>query len=71
MSHLDGLRYVARVLMDGGKVGVSICEGWVDLDGTSVALEGALNVLHLLQCVAHVTVNAQANTVLSKGDQDL
>ena len=49
--------------MDGGKVGVSICEGWVDLDGTSVALEGALNVLHLLQCVAHITVNTNNHSV--------
>ena len=29
---------------------MSVGEGRVDLDGTSVALEGSLDVLHLLEC---------------------
>lgn len=41
--------------MDGGKVGVSISKGGVYLDGTSVALEGSLDVLHFLKCIAHIT----------------
>lgn len=57
ISHLYSFRYVSGVLMDGSKVGVSISKGGVNLDGTSVALEGTLNVLHFLECVAHVTAN--------------
>ena len=42
--------------MDGGKVAVCICKGWVDLYGPRVALHGSRNVLHLLQSVTHVAV---------------
>ena len=65
--HLNSFWYVPGVLMDGCKVGVSVGKGWVDLDGTSVALEGTLYVLHLLQGVAHVTVGkVTVNTRSSK-----
>lgn len=55
ISHLYGLRNVARVLVDGGQVGVSIGKGRVNLDGTGIALQGSLDVLHFLEGVAHVT----------------
>lgn len=36
-------------------MGISKC--WVYLDGSSVALESALDVLHLLKSIAHVAVS--------------
>lgn len=42
--------------MDGSQIAVSISEGRVDLDGTSVALQRPLYILHLLQCVTHVGI---------------
>lgn len=38
------------------QVTVSICESRVDLNGSSVALQRPLNVLHLFESVAHVGV---------------
>lgn len=35
---------------------MSVCEGGIDLNGASVALKCALNVMHFLQGVAHVGV---------------
>ena len=42
--------------MNGSQVTVRIGEGGVDLNGPGVALQGSLDVLHLLQRVAHVGV---------------
>ena len=42
--------------MDRGKVAMGVSKGWVDLNSSSVALHGAINILHLLQGVAHVAV---------------
>ncbi len=42
--------------MDGGQVAVSVSKGRVDLDGPAVALHGTIDVLHLLQSVAHVAI---------------
>ena len=39
-----------------GQVAVSISEGWVDLNGAGVALQGALYILHLFERVAHVGI---------------
>jgi hypothetical protein len=39
------------------QVAVSIGECWVDLDGSSVALESSLNVLHFLKSITHVAVS--------------
>jgi hypothetical protein len=36
---------------------VRISKCWVDLDGSSVALESSLDVLHFLQSIAHVAVS--------------
>lgn len=46
-------------LVNGGQIAVSVGEGWVDLDGTCIALQCALDVLHLLQGVAHVAVSVR------------
>lgn len=35
---------------------MSVSKGGIDLDGTSVALESSLDILHLLEGVAHVAV---------------
>lgn len=35
---------------------MGISKGGVDLNGTSVALQCPLHILHFLQCVAHVRV---------------
>ena len=43
-------------LVYGGQVAVGVGEGRVDLNSPGVALECALYVLHLLQCVPHVGV---------------
>ena len=42
--------------MDRCQVGVRVGEGGVDLDGSGVALHGPLDVVHLLEGVAHVGV---------------
>lgn len=39
-----------------GKVAMRISKGWVDLDGAGVALKSSLDILHLLEGVAHVGV---------------
>lgn len=41
-------------LVDGGQIAVSISKGRVDLNGTGVALQRSLYILHFLQCIAHV-----------------
>jgi len=41
----------------GGQVAVGISKGRIDLNGASVALKGRLQILHLLQRVAHVGVS--------------
>lgn len=43
-------------LMNGSKIGMGIGESRVDLDGSRVALESSLDVLHLFQGVAHVGI---------------
>lgn len=43
-------------LVDRSQIAVSISKSRVDLDGTGVALQGSLYILHFLQCVAHVRV---------------
>lgn len=35
---------------------MSVSKGWVDLDGTSIALQSSLDILHLLQRIAHVGI---------------
>ena len=35
---------------------MGIGKGWVDLNGSGVALQGSIDVLHLLQSVTHVAV---------------
>lgn len=35
---------------------MSISEGRIDLDGTSVALQGSLDILHFLQSISHVGI---------------
>ena len=42
--------------MDGSEIAVGVGKGGVNLNGTSVALECSIYVLHLLQCVPHVAV---------------
>ena len=42
--------------MYGSKITMGICKCWIDLYGPSVALKGALDILHLLQGVPHVAV---------------
>ena len=42
--------------MDRSQVGVRVGEGGVDLNGSGVALHGPLDVVHLLEGVAHVGV---------------
>ena len=36
---------------------MGIGKGWVNLNGSGVALKGSIDVLHLLQCVPHVAVS--------------
>ena len=43
--------------MDRSQVAVSVSESRVDLDGSGVAADSPLDVLHLLQSVAHVGVS--------------
>ena len=43
--------------MDGSKIRVGIGERRIDLNGSRVALKRPVNVLHLLQSVAHVAVS--------------
>lgn len=38
---------------------MSISKGRVDLDGSAVTLHGTINVLHLLQSVAHVAIGVR------------
>lgn len=45
-------------------------KGRVDLDGTGVALQGALNVLHLLQGVAHVTDGERGGEGQTRGREE-
>ena len=45
--------------MDRCQVGVGVGEGGVDLDGSGVALHGPLDVVHLLEGVAHVGVGVR------------
>ena len=45
-----------RYLVDGGQIAVGVGEGRVDLNGPRVALQRSVDVLHLLQRVAHVAV---------------
>jgi hypothetical protein len=33
-----------------------VCEGWVDLDGSGVALQSALHISHFLESIAHVGI---------------
>ncbi len=35
---------------------MGVGEGWVDLDGSTVALHSTIDILHLLESVPHVTV---------------
>lgn len=35
---------------------MSVGKGWIDLNGTSVALKSPIDVLHLLQSVTHIAV---------------
>lgn len=42
--------------MNRCQVAVSISKSWIDLDGTSVALQCSLYILHFLQCIAHVGI---------------
>lgn len=46
---------------------MSISKGWVDLNGPTVALHGTIDVLHLFQSVAHVTVRISKVGVDSVG----
>ena len=43
--------------MDGSKIRVGIGERRIDLNGSRVALKRTVDVLHLLQSVAHVAVS--------------
>ena len=42
--------------MNRSQIAVGVGKGRVDLNGTRVTLEGAVDVLHLLQRIAHVAV---------------
>ena len=53
---LDGLGDVSGILVHRREVGVSVRKRGIDLNGPGVALQRALNVVHLLQGVAHVAV---------------
>ena len=63
----DGLGDVPGVLVDGRKVAVGVGKGGVYLNGTGVALEGTLKVLHLLEGVPHVAVGVGKVRVYSYG----
>lgn len=56
--------------MDRGQVTVSISEGWIDLDGTSVALQSSLDILHFLQSVSHVGIGISECGADSKMEQE-
>lgn len=45
---------VAGILMDRCQVGMSVSEGRIDLNGPRIALQSALYILHLFQCVTHI-----------------
>ena len=53
--------------MDRCQVGVRVGEGGVDLDGSGVALHGPLDVVHLLEGVAHVGVGVGKGRLDSNG----
>lgn len=55
INYLYSFWYVTRVFMYGGQIGMSICEGRVDLNGPRIALQRSLNILHFFKCVTHVT----------------
>ncbi len=42
--------------MNGRQVAVCVGKGWVDLDGSGVAVQGTLHILHLFESVTHVRV---------------
>lgn len=54
--------------MNGSQIAVRICKCRVNLNGTSVTLQGALNILHLLQSVSHVRVGISKGGTNSKGE---
>lgn len=53
-------------LVDRGQIAVSISKGRVNLDGTGVALQRSLYVLHFLQCITHVRVGISEGGTDSK-----
>ena len=53
---LDGVRYVAGILVDRRQITVGVGEGRIDLNGARVALQGTAYVLHLFQRVTHVGI---------------
>lgn len=52
--------------MNGSQIAVGICKCRVNLNGTSVTLQGSLNILHLLQSVSHVRVGIGKGRTNSK-----
>lgn len=56
--------------MNGGQVAVSICKSRVDLNGTCVALQCPLHILHFFQGVPHVGISISkgwTNPVVQRG----
>lgn len=54
-------------LVNGSQIAVGICKRRVNLNGTSVTLQGSLNILHLLQSVSHVRIGVSKGRTDSKG----
>ena len=54
-------------LVNGCEVGVGVGESGVDLNVPGVAIGGTLDVMHLLQSVAHVGVGVRKSRLDSGG----
>ena len=50
------LMVVKIYFMNGGQIWMSIGKGRINLNGSCVTLKSTIDILHLLKCVAHVTI---------------